>query len=70
MEDIFKYSFIALLYILVGVGLKYVLKRYHLKDSRKIIDVFWIKFISNALIILGVLGIIVYVFLLCLYLSI
>lgn len=68
MEDTFKYPIIALLYVLVGVSLKYVLKRYNLNDSSKIIDVFWIKFISNVLVFVGGASLIAFGFALYFYL--
>lgn len=68
MKDAIKYLVLSFAYVFLGVGLKYLLKRYTL-NSIRFLDVFWMKLISNALIIIGAIGMVIFGFLIYLLLS-
>ena len=52
----FKYVFLAIIQILIGIGLLLMLNKYDLRDSFKYIDSFWIKLIAYSLIIFNSAG--------------
>lgn len=58
--------------IVVGIAIKIYLKRVGINDLNKILGVgiFWLKFLANTLIILGIFGLITLLITFCLYLSI
>lgn len=58
MEDYYFLKNFALVLIILalGIGAKVYLKKSKLGDTRRVLDVFWLKLLSTVFIIIGALG--------------